>query len=540
MTRLRALAVLAAALFLAGAPVSASAQIGEFNAFKDPVAGKAGAVSGPDLKAVLDKVEGGQITVSATAYVVAMFKNSGTSPVKVTGINLYPSSTVSASVNLNKCAEAPLPPEAQCAVTVAVTGLQLGAWRVEVLLDHDGRSRLATAALTGTVDSSAAKVDEVVKLDVEAVPEMLDFGGLAGGVPLVRSILLRNRTSDTVKLTGISLDAPPQSGFSFKSECPEALAPSESCVVNMTWSPLAKGLSQGVLRINHSAKSSLTKVDVTGNFSPTATSNATIYPDSVPDKGLLVADMDKIDFGSGVKGVSAITVSLINAGATDLTLKALRLAGSDNGLSIARSGCKAGLTLKPVEACALTLNWVPSREGAIIDDLQILHTGARGVLVMPIRGSADSAASRESIAVRQPGSDVQGLSSGGKAKSGEKAEDAVLDLDLEAAAVALTPVLDGYVVTSHSAGKAVINGPIGSLVVRDGEDVVISGVRWTVTIVPSGVILSSDADEILLVFDKSLRPVMTQISDSSNSSSSSSSASSSTETSTTGTASATR
>lgn len=67
------------------------------------------------------------------------------------------------------------------------------------------------------------------------------------------------------------------------------------------------------------------------------------------------------------------------------------------------------------------------------------------------------------------------------------------------------PSLDGYTVTSHAPTKAVISGPVGSLVVRDGEDVVISGVRWTVTIVSTGVMLSNDGDEILLVFDKSLR-----------------------------------
>lgn len=521
-------AVFAAALH---AP-AARAQFTEFNAFKEPqTGGGSGAVTGPDLKPTADKFEGGKITIGATAYVVATFKNSGSSPVKVTGINLYPSSTVAATVNLNKCAEAPLPPDAVCAVTVAVTGLQPGTWRVSMLLDHDGRSRLATAALSGDVETGAAGT--TTGADIEANPADLDFGSATGGVPLVRSLLLHNLTGDKIDISSVNLDAPDQSGFTVRPECPPSLASGESCVVNVIWVPVARGDAQAVLRINHSGKSRVTKVDVKGSFAPASSTAATIYPDAASDMGLLVTDMDKVDFGAGISNVAAITVSLVNKGSADLTLKSISLAGSDNGISIARAGCKAGLTLKSGAACALTVNWVPSRAGSVLDDLQILHTGARGVLVLPIRGTADAAATRGSISMRPsaalpPDGADAGKTDGEKPapRTKEEKEDS-----LSASNSGITPVLDGYVVTSHSPTKAVINGPVGSLVVRDGEDAVISGVRWTVTIVSTGVILSSDSDEILLVFDKALR-AMTPASSSSSSSTSSAGSASSTSSST--------
>lgn len=503
------------ALVLAGTLCAASPALAQFNAFKDPSpsAGGSGTSAGPDIKAVAPTVDGGKVKVGGTTYVVAMFRNNGTSPVKVTGINLYPSSSVSTAVSLNKCAEAPLPPDAQCAVTVAVTGLQIGSWRVEVLLDHDGRSRLATAALQGNVEGGGSKELDEIKADVEATPEILDFGTATGGVPLVRGILLRNRTSEKVTLGDMEFDAPPNAGFAMQSQCPESLAPGESCVVSVTWSPVARGASEAVLRVGHSAKSGLTKVDVKGLFDPTSQASAPLYPGAVPDRGLLVASMDRVDFGSNVNGVSAITVSLVNAGSADLELRTVRLAGSDNGLSVLRSGCGAGTILKPVEACALTLNWVPSRGGPVIDDLQIQHTGARGVLILPIRGSAAGPASRESIALRQPSADVQALDAvKGSGKESamppdlkDFAKTAREDEYLASLFSDAAPSLDGYTVTSHAPTKAVISGPIGSLVVRDGEDVVISGVRWVVTIVNTGVMLTNDGDEVLLLFDKSLR-----------------------------------
>jgi hypothetical protein len=67
--------------------------------------------------------------------------------------------------------------------------------------------------------------------------------------------------------------------------------------------------------------------------------------------------------------------------------------------------------------------------------------------------------------------------------------------------------LGEFTVTSHSATRAVINGPDGGFVVRDGEDSVILGAKWAVTIVPTGVILNSNKQEVVLTFDNSLRPV---------------------------------
>lgn len=553
MMRARFLSFLTGVFFLgvvaASSPVFA--QQGTFNAFKDPVAAvsssSGGVTSGPDLTAVVANVMGGQVTVGSTAYIVTLFRNNGTSPVNVTGINLYPSSSISAGVTLNKCTEAPLPAAGECAVTVAVTGLQLGAYRVEILLDHDGKTRLATASITGTVDASVSREDETIKNDIDATPEKLDFGSSAGGIPLVRSLVLRNRTSFEVDLKSISLETPAQSGFDFKPECPEKMKPGETCNVTVSWTPFTKGLSQGVMVIQHSAKSTMTQVEIQGTFQPPSVSAATIYPESVPEKGLLITDLEEVDFGSDIAGASAITVSLVNAGSTSLILKSIRLSGSDSGLSIARTGCRAGMTLNPVDACPLTVSWVPSRAGAVIDDIQVHHTGARGILVLPVRGTANQAVSRETLAVRLRGGGTTSPKRGSAFSSGEDSTPRSAPPSLstprteegEAQQVpsadggapsqagaelvrqiaederyrdssgddfAVTPVLDGYTVTSHAATRAVVNGPIGSLVVHDGEEVVISGVRWMVTIIETGVILSSTDDEILLVFDKSLKP----------------------------------
>lgn len=469
---------------LCAAVMATSPAYAQYNAFEDPGTGATtGAVSGPDLKSTsATGITGGTISVGSSISVVAVFRNGGTAPVTVGAVNLYPSSTVSATVGLNQCSAEPIPPGAECAVTVQVTGMQTGAWRIEILMDHNGRTRLATASITGNVEANGDET-AVVRSDLEAVPSEIDFGSITTGKPLVRSVTIRNVTSQEVSVKDIRIESPMQGGLSQINTCPETLRPGDACAVSLTWAPVLKGPLSAVLLTEHSGVGSVTQVSVKGDFRPDVTAAATIYPETMPDRGLLISDMAEVDFGSAIKGASAITVSLVNIGDTPLDINTIRLSGSDSGLSIARMGCVTGRNLMPSEACPLTINWLPSRAGAVIDAVQIEHTGARGILVLPVKGDAESAVSRESLAVRQSsdgGADVT-------------------------RSVAVTPVLDGYVVTSHSPTRAVISGPVGSQVVRDGQTIVLSGVRWEVDITASGVTLRSNDDVILLVFDRSLR-----------------------------------
>ena len=62
---------------------------------------------------------------------------------------------------------------------------------------------------------------------------------------------------------------------------------------------------------------------------------------------------------------------MINEGDRPVLISSVSLAGSDNGLSLSSTGCAEGMELIPTEACALTVNWLPRREGPVIDDIKI-------------------------------------------------------------------------------------------------------------------------------------------------------------------------
>ena len=439
-------------------------------------AGGAAANSGPNFIAVEKEVDAGNVTVGATSYVVVLFTNDGVSPVELGEITLYPSSTVSANVTLNQCARDALPPGAECAMTVAVAGLQTGAFNVEMLIEHSGRTRLTTAKITGTVEGLDAQ-QQNAQTEIEAFPETMDFGSVSSGIEQIRSITLRNKTSDMIDIKNIRMEAPTQSGFSYRTNC-ESLKAGEACIATIVWSPIVKGQSLANLVIEHTGVTGVTRIDISGDYTPTAPSDAPLYPDTIPNSGLLITDRSEFNFETGVESVSAITASLVNVGDRDLTIQDILLSSQDNGITFGRNGCKSGTVLAPNDACPLTVSWAPTRAGSIVDDVQIRHTGARGILVIPVRGEADAAVSRDAISVRTS--------------------------DGETLVNEVAPNLDGYVITSLSRDKAIISGPIGTTVVRDGQPIILAGLEWMVDVKTTGVELKNGRDNILLVFDRSL------------------------------------
>lgn len=513
------IAILALCLIV---PFGASAQ---YAGFEDPGAAVSGGGSG-GLVPVSPSVDGGAIPIGATAQVVVRFRNEGGQPVQTGTIRLYPSSTVTAQVSLNQCKDEPLPSGAECAIALSVKGLQAGPWRLEMLMAHSGRTRLVTSTVSGNVETTEGTGDRLTS-DVETIPDEVDFESLDAAQTLIEPVVLRNITSNPIDITDIYIDASEQSGYSLKTDC-ESLAAGQSCIAVVTWSPKLRGRSSGVLVVKHTGPAALSSVLLKGEFEPDETNEAQIFPDAVPGKGLLVSSFEEVDFGNDIQTASSITVSLVNVGDAPIILQDLRISGSDNGVGFKDNGCLPGTVLDPVEACPLTVTWSPTRVGEILDDIQVLHNGARGVLVLPVRGSAISTVSQDqkaivltensqAISLTEDADDVpaptRDAQDAGVPSSRGQAAQQNRDRVASASSFGLPTVgningvLDGYKITSFSPTRAIINGPGGSRLVFDNEDIVLGGVQWTVLIQKNGIEFMHQGQRVLLLFDRSLSSI---------------------------------
>ena len=535
---------------LAGLTAPAIAQ----SAFEDPGSRVASAGAGGDFATVNNPITG-DVSLGASSQIVVLFRNDDSKPVKPGAINLYPSSNISASVGENQCSaspEAEIAPGEICAISLQVKGLQQGNYRIEMLMRHSGRSKLLTATVSGTVASTGNAAQDIVS-DIEAIPPEIDFESLNESGLQVKSVVLRNITSQPITITDISIEAGAQSGYSIKQNC-EELQTGEACVVTVTWAPKQKGPASGALIVRHTGATGVVTVGLEGDFSPTEAVAATTFPQPVPGKGLLVSSQEEMDFGTGIEQASSMTVSLVNAGDVPLTLTGIRMANTDNGVRIESRGCTPGTVLAPIEACPLTLTWEPVRQGNIVDDLQVMHTGARGILVLPLRGNAAKAVNKNDKAIIIGDYDLENelarnirplsvddISTDFEGIDGDTApsEPQSIEGGVSVAGTSLVRqanvrgALEGYRITSYSQSRAIVTGPGGSRVVVNNDRAVIGGVLWEVQMRPSAVEFSSNGQKVLLLFDTSLSSINQDSSQSGSGTVSSTSGSSTTTTSTT-------
>ena len=353
------------------------------------------------LVPVESSVDGGSIPVGASAQVVVLFRNEGAQEVETGLINLYPSSNIAAEISLNQCATA-LPSGAECAVAIMIKGLQSGAWRLEMLMRHSGRTRLVTTTLSGSVETNADDKNRVAS-DIESIPDDVDFGSLSSSQTLTESVMLRNTTSNPINISEVTMNAAGSTGFNVETDCSELKA-GQACIVTIAWSPQRTGPATGVLIVRHDGPTALTSIMVEGEYEPDSIDEAEEFPEAIPGRGLLIFSQKEFDFGDNISSASTMTVSLVNTGDTELSLEDIKISGGDNGLTLAGTGCSEGLTLQPIEACPLTLTWSPTRVGSIVDDVQIVHDGARGILVLPVRGESTSTVSQDQKAIVISGS----------------------------------------------------------------------------------------------------------------------------------------
>ncbi len=482
LLRSLSLCVMVVAAVLFGFALLTSGTANAQGAFGDPVVNSGPSGSGTTagtLVAVEEEVDAGTLKIGSSSQAIVRFRNESGRNISLRDANMYPSSNVSYEITLNQCGQEPLEPGAECAIIVMIRALQEGDFRLSALVRHTGQSRLATGVIRGTVEAADDDEKGQISSDVTPQPNKVEFAELTASRPIIRSVTLRNVTTSPIDIENVYIDAPAQSGFTLRTDC-DTLLPSQACIASIVWSPVVSGPTSGFLVVEHNGISRVTNVELTGEFNPESVEQATIFPNAVPGKGLLVSSLTEVDFGTAVNSLSAITVSLVNAGDAPLMIMGIELSGSDNGLKVVRRGCVEGRVLEPTEACPMTVAWSPSRIGTVLDDIRVLHSGARGILVLPVRGGATEAVSMDSKPVfRMEGVD----------------EDDLMDS---------VPVLDGFVVTSLAGKHAIVSGPGGSRIVSNDTPIILGGVEWNPKITPTGVQLKNGKSEVTLVFDRSL------------------------------------
>lgn len=203
----------------------------------------------------------GAVGIGSSAQQVFTVTNATSNTVNVAGISFTGANTGDFSQN-NTCSS-PLAPAATCAITVTFAPSATGARSGSLSIADDAPGSPQTAALTGS-----GMAAPVVSLSTASV----NFGNQNVGVQSgAMSVMVTN--TGNAPLTGLtpSFVGANNSDFAQVNNCPNSLAATAGCAINVRFTPGALGASSATMQIADNAGNSPQLVALSGTGILTAT-----------------------------------------------------------------------------------------------------------------------------------------------------------------------------------------------------------------------------------------------------------------------------
>ena len=314
------------------------------------------------LPANLALVFSGQIIDTTSAAQSVRIGNIGNANLAFTAITLSGSNFMLAPTAATVVCSATtvLAPTQSCAIAVAFKPLAVGPSAGTLSFTTNSAAAPVLVNLSGTALP-------VPKAGLLLSPRTLNFGaqtlGLATGTQQVRVTNGGDANLVIAKIEG-------SGDFGFRTNCPIApdfLQPTNSCVVDITFTPVALDLRRGQITISSNAQFSA--AELAANALPNVialTGTGTAVP--VPAVAL---SAPSVRFASQTVGTFSEpqTVILTNTGFANLLIANTRFAGdaafdlSPNTVVQGAPAC--GSSLAPGSRCHYSFTFVPNREGAL-------------------------------------------------------------------------------------------------------------------------------------------------------------------------------
>lgn len=283
--------------------------------------------------------------------------NNGTVPVTIAGLLTPPEFAASTGCQL-------LEPGTTCTVQVTFTP---GASTLPIVLQSlrilsSGADRLQSVTLLGSSVANPLGVSSTA----------LDFGKVPLGTSAQRSLVLTNNTMLPLNVgqlgaTGDYALSPGSCGPANAS-----LGAGESCIVNVLFTPAARGLRLGTATITYGGGGALT-VSLSGTGLA----------------GMLTATPLSLRFDAVALHRSAtLPIRLTNTGDAPLSGLLLAIAGPNAAEFAPASGCPVSpSTLAPGDTCQVQIAFSPSLLGTSFATLGITSAGEDAPLTIPLEGA---------------------------------------------------------------------------------------------------------------------------------------------------------
>lgn len=271
-------------------------------------------------------------------------RNGGTVPLRITEIVAAADSPF--RVAGADCLSRPLQPAAACRVEIRFQPRDTRPVEEELEIRHDGEGGAETVSLTGSGSSP----------DFAVQPLRLAFGETpVGELSPARRITFTNPGNADLAIS-LSLDGGDASAFAVhETSCEKALEPAESCAVEVRFRPRRNGPQRAELVVRHNAGSGSERLALSG----------------IGVRARLAINPGQIDFGGVELGSAARReILLANTGRAAVTVRRIRLQGSQTAAFTLDTAACLGRRLDPGRSCRVIVAFRPDTVGS--SDAQVL------------------------------------------------------------------------------------------------------------------------------------------------------------------------
>ncbi|MCL4688274.1 MAG: choice-of-anchor D domain-containing protein [Burkholderiales bacterium] len=308
----------------------------------------------------------GSVTVGTPAPPQsALLQNVGTANLVFSGISLTPGDFT----QTNTCPIGPpgLPPLANCAFAVNFTPTATGTRSADITIATNAATSPNILPLTGNGVAVPVAIPSLL-------PSALTFPTqTVGTTSAAQAVTLSNAGTAPLAISSIITEG----DFAQSNACPSSLAPSASCGISVTFSPVAPGTRSGFLKVFDDAAGSPHFIPLTGT--------ATLPP--VPT----ISAPASVSFPpTQVGGVSPpVTVTISNVGGGPLSIAAVEVVGS--GYAVTSQTCTSA-PVTPSGSCTISMTFAPGSAGNVVATLRLISNAPASPTLIGLTGEGTALA----------------------------------------------------------------------------------------------------------------------------------------------------
>ncbi len=323
--------------------------------------GSTGPQTSPQLSVSASNLSFGSVTVNTPSTRSLTLTSTGTAPVTVnsaaiTGVG-FTIAGQSFPITLN--------PTQSVTLQVQFNPTSAGAASGQIaIVSNSASGSQAFVALSGTGTSGSSGPQTSPQLAVSA--SSLSFGSVTTNTPTIQSVTLTSNGTAPVTVTSIAATG---AGFTIVgASLPMTLNPLQTATLQVQFNPTSSGAASGQVSIvSNSASGSPAVVALSG----TGTSGST-GPQTSPQ---LAVSVSSLSFGSVTLNTpSTRSLTLTSTGTAPVTITSIAATGA--GFTIL--GASLPMTLNPLQAATLQVQFNPTSAGAASGQIAIVSNSASG------------------------------------------------------------------------------------------------------------------------------------------------------------------